>query len=271
MTPRPDWAAAISKWLSWFATGAPAKDTVNLRRYQLARLATDHPHVGPWQVTAEDLAAWLAERDWGRETRRSYLAAVRSFYGHAHAHGIITVDPSRLLRRVPPAKRFPRAAPERVVDAALLRADKRQRLMLMLGSRHGMRRAEIAQVHSRDLVENFDGTWSLVVHGKGSKDRLLPLLGPTAAVLRALPAGWVFPNGFGSHLSPAYCGKLMSRAMAFEAVPHALRHRFATMAYRRSKDILNVRDLLGHANVATTQIYVSADDRESRSVLESAA
>ena len=218
-----------------------------------------------------DLERWLAGKDWGRETRRSYLAALRSFYGWAHAHGIITTDPSRLLRSVPPLKRFPRPAPERVVNAALVRGDKRQHLMLMLGSRHGMRRAEIAQVHSRDLVENLDGSWSLVVHGKGNKDRVVPLLGVTAAELRARPAGWVFPNGLGSHLSPAHTGKLMSRAMAHEAVPHALRHRFATIAYRRSLDILIVRDLLGHANVATTQIYAQADDSKSRNVLELAA
>jgi integrase/recombinase XerC len=187
------WQTAVNDWLMWINSGAVSRHTLQLRRYQLTRAASALP-CGPWEITPEHLQAWLADQNWRPETRRSYLAALRSFFGWAHAHGSIAADPSRLLRRVKSTKGRPRPASERIVNGALDRADDRARLMIMLGSRHGLRRGEICQVHTSDVVEDLDG-WSLVVHGKGGKDRTVPLLDDVARVLRALPAGWAFPNG----------------------------------------------------------------------------
>ena len=270
MNPRQEWHQASKAWLTWISSGVVSRNTLYLRKYQLGRIGDAMLPRGPWAVTPEHLQGWLAVQDWSAETRRSYLAALRSFYGWAHAHGVIDTDPSRLLRRVKAVKGRPRPAPEKVVDAALVRADARQHLMIMLGSRHGLRRGEICRVHTGDLVEDLDG-WSLVVHGKGGKVRTVPLLDDVARVLRRCPQGWVFPNGYGSHLSPAHTGKLMVRAMGHEATAHQLRHRFATRAYQGSLDILNVQRLLGHENVATTQIYAAPAESQLRRVLGMAA
>lgn len=73
--------------------------------------------------------------------------------------------------------------PDQAYRAALLAADDRERLILRMGAEVGMRRAEVAQAHSRDLVEDLTG-WSIVAHGKGGRDRLLPLPDSLAAALR---------------------------------------------------------------------------------------
>ena len=266
---RHQWQAATNDWLMWINSGAVSRHTVQLRRYQLTRAAGAMP-CGPWEITPEHLQAWLSRQEWSPETRRSYLAALRSFFGWAHAHGLMVTDPSRLLRKVKSTKGRPRPATERTVDRALGRADTRQHLMIMLASRHGLRRGEICQVNTGDVVEDLDG-WSLEVHGKGDKTRVVPLNDDVARVLRAMPAGWVFPNGLGGHLSAAHTGKLMVRAMQHEATAHQLRHRFATRAYQGSLDILNVQRLLGHENVATTQIYARPAESEMRNVMRWAA
>lgn len=264
------WRAAIQGWMNWYAAGGAPATTIELRTYQLVRIAKHFGDRDPWTVTTDELAAWLAEHRWSRETLRSYRAALRSFYGWGHASGLIETDPARLLRRVPATIGVPRPAAEHLISDALHRSDDRMWLMLMLGSRHGMRRGEIARVSTRDLRVDEDG-WSLVVHGKGTKERIIPLLAEVARVIRDAPPGWLFPNGMGTHLTPAHVGVLMRRALDGEATAHQLRHRFATRTYQATKDIRAVQELLGHASVATTQRYTKVADNALRIAVQSAA
>lgn len=266
------WSSHCSDWLNWLHAGAVSQQTVSLRRYQMGRFATDHAHRSPWQLEPADLAKWLASHEWSPETLRSYRAAIRSFYGWAHASGLTSSDPSRLLRRVttPPPK--PRPAPESVVTGALHCADARAWLMLMLGSRHGLRRGEIAKVHTDDVRDSPDGVgYDLLVHGKGNKLRTVPLLDEVALVIRKCSNGWVFPNGKGTHLTAAHVGVLLRRLLASGVTPHQLRHRFASKAYQATHDIRAVQELLGHASVATTQRYVAVADDALRRAVHSAA
>ena len=264
------WRSAIKTWTNWYAAGGAPKTTIELRTYQLSRLAKHFNGQGPWDVTTDELAAWLAEHQWSRETLRSYRAALRGFYGWAHASGLIEQDPARLLRRVPATIGVPRPAAETVINDALRRADERAWLMLMLGSRHGMRRGEIARVSTRDLQVDEHG-WSLIVHGKGGKDRVVPLMPDVARMIRDAQPGWVFPNGMGSHLTPAHVGVIFRRALDGVATAHQLRHRFATRTYQATKDIRAVQELLGHASVATTQRYTKVADNALRIAVQSAA
>lgn len=264
-----NWCTEIKGWTDWYAAGGAPKTTIELRRYQLTRLALSFPDRDPWTITSDELASWMAGHQWSRETLRSYRAALRTFYGWAHASGMIESDPARLLRKVPAVPGVPRPAAECTISDALHRADERAWLMLMLGSRHGMRRGEIARVSTRDL--RVDGpNWSLIVHGKGGKDRQIPLLAEVARTIRDAPAGWLFPNGKGTHLTPAHVGKLVRRALEGEATAHQLRHRFATRTYQATRDIRAVQELLGHASVATTQRYTKVTDDALRAVLMTA-
>jgi len=265
-----NWTTARTEWLRHLRTADASPETIRLRRYQLMRIADGMPP-NPWSVTARQLEEWFSVQPWSRETRRSYLAAVRSFYRWAISHDLTGVDPTTRLPRIPPARALPRPATERAIDKALERADDRQHLMIMLASRHGLRRGEIARINTGDMVESIRGGWQLRVHGKGGKDRVLPLFPDAARVILEQEPGWLFPNGKGSHLTPGHVGVLITRALPVGVTPHQLRHRFATVVYRRTKDILNLQELLGHASVATTQRYAAPDEDEVRAVLMSAA
>lgn len=142
--------------------------------------------------------------------------------------------------------------------------------MLQLAASAGLRCREIALVHSDDLVRDLAG-WSLIVHGKGDRTRHVPLTEDLALELRTYE-GWVFPGQIDGHLSAAYVSKLLSRVLP-GATAHQLRHRFATRAYQLGgRDIRAVQELLGHASVATTQIYTGVDqDSLRRAALAAAA
>lgn len=258
----------LSAWLTWLAASDLAPLTMRLRGYQLTRFAVRHPQL--LTVTTDDLTAWLGRAGWSTETRRSQLAALRSFYGWAHASGRIVADPSRLLPRIRHSQHKARPAPDRAVKVAMIASDKRTRLMLTLADRQGLRRGEIALVHSGDIFEDLGG-WSLRVHGKGRKDRDVPLDDDVADQLRALPAGWAFPGRLDGHLSADYVGVLMARALPGELTAHTLRHKFATKAYAATHDLASVQELLGHASPETTRLYVQLPREALRAAVRGAA
>lgn len=164
------------------------------------------------------------------------------------------------MRAAAPA---PRPAPDAVWSAAMAGADPRVRLMLRLAAEAGLRRAEIARVHRRDLTRGAAGA-ELLVHGKGAKLRVVPL-GDDLAVAIAAADGFLFPgDDEGGHLSPRWVGKLMAGALPDHWTAHTLRHRFATRAYRGSRNLRAVQVLLGHSSGATTERYTAVDDDEIR-------
>lgn len=233
MSDDTGWSAAIAEWQTWMRAAGRPETTRGLRVYQLRRFADAHPE-GPWSVTTDGILRWLAQEGWAAETRRSFRAALRTFYGWAHASGRLDHNPAGLLPPIRPARHAPRPAPERAVADALLSADDRQRLMVLLAVREGLRRGEIARVHSDDLIEEAGG-WSLRVHGKGDKIRVVPLSDDVALELMVLPSGWAFPGQVDGHLSPEYVGKLVSRLLPDGWTTHTLRHRFATNAYAQRR------------------------------------
>ena len=258
----------IALWTAWLLARDLSSQTIRLRSYQLARFAESHPQL--LALGVDELTAWLARPGWSTDTRRSQLAALRSFYGWAHATGRIKADPSRLLPRIRQSQHMARPAPDRAVKVAMIAADKRTRLMLTLGVRQGLRRGEIALVHSDDLMEDLTG-WTLRVHGKGRKDRDVPLADDVAARLLSLPKGWAFPGETCGHLSAGHVGVLMARALPGDLTAHTLRHAFATKVYRNTRDLLAVQELLGHASPETTRHYVQLPEDSLRRAVESAA
>jgi len=81
---------------------------------------------------------------------------------------------------------------------------------------------------------------------------------------------WLFPGDEDGHLSPRWVGKLMAGALPDHWTAHTLRHRFATRAYRGSRNLRAVQTLLGHSSVATTERYTAVDDAEVRAAAMSA-
>lgn len=81
-----------------------------------------------------------------------------------------------------------------------------------------------------------------------------------AGQLAAAPPGWLFPNGLGGHLTPGHVGRLASAALPDGWTLHTCRHRAGTDWYSVARDIRAVQELLGHASVATTQLYTQIQD-----------
>ena len=254
MTIHQEWRVAIDDYLgAQRAAGAPLT-TCATRRAHLEHLARRIDAL-PWALTGDELVAWCGQQDWERETRRGRRTTFRSFWGWAVASGRTTTNPALELPRVPAGTPRARPTPDRVYKEGLVAARARDRIILRLAAELGLRRAEIAQVHSRDLVEDLFG-WSLVVHGKGGKQRIVPLPDGLARTLRDLPDGYAFPGDDGGHLSPRWVGKIASQLLPGEWTLHTLRHRFATLAYDVDRDVFVVQELLGHASPATTRRYV---------------
>lgn len=262
------WDMALGGWNEWLIAAGRPESTINLRLYQLRRFAAAHPD--PWAVTQANLVGWLGQPGWAAEYRRSHRSALRGFYGWACASGHADNNPAALLPPIKPGQYRPRPTPEEIVGAALDETvDTRVQLMVLLAASQGMRRGEIAQVHSRDLSRDLYG-WSLRVHGKGDKERVIPLQEEVASRLQAIP-GWAFPGQVGGHLSPRWVGTLIKRALSGGWTAHTLRHRFATVAYHGSRDLLAVQELLGHARPETTRRYVQMPNEALRAAISHAA
>jgi integrase len=95
------------------------------------------------------------------------------------------------------------------------------------------------------------------VHGKGGRERVVPLTSDLWRALNRAPKGWVFPNGKGGHLTSGHVGVLLRRILPKGTTPHMLRHYAASeLADDPSITMFDIRDWLGHASLVTTQRYV---------------
>lgn len=264
------WAEPLLGWTYALRAAGRSENTITTRTDHLRRLARAFPP-GPWELTGSRLVVWAGQQAWSRETRRSVYASVRGFYRWAAQSGLVDASPAAALPSVRPEEPSPRPIPERLYMAALLDANDRDELILRLAGEVGMRRAEIAQVHvGRDMVEDLDG-WTLIVHGKGGKDREVPLPPHLAATMRLRGRGWLFPGDDHGHLSARWIGKLGTRALPEHWTLHPLRHRFSSVSFELDRDLMTLRDLLGHASVATTQRYVRVRDEAKRRLVMSVA
>ncbi|WP_197682562.1 tyrosine-type recombinase/integrase [Jiangella sp. DSM 45060] len=251
------------------AAGQP-DSTIKTRTAHTKRLARVFSPTGPWEITGEQLVTWAGTQRWAAETRRSYYASFRKFYGWGFGSGRTSANPALTLPSVQPGQPCPRPTPDRVYREALLAAGRRERLMVRLAEEQGMRRGEVAVSHADDLIEDLAG-WSLIVHGKGGKTRIVPLLDTIAAELLALGPGYFFPGRVNGHLSAEYVGKLIARIMPGTWTMHSLRHRFASKAYAVDRDLFTLQELLGHANPNTTRVYVHVADDTRRALVHAAA
>jgi integrase/recombinase XerD len=207
------------------------------------------------------------------------VVAVRGFHKFAVADGLAQVDPAGGVKPPTPAKRLPKALPLSDVEAILEAAGApgttlalRDRALLEVLYGTGARISEAVGLDVDDIDE-VDGT--VLLRGKGSKERLVPLgsyarEALAAYVVRARPelvaagakpiGGALFLNARGGRLSRQSAWTVLTKAADRAGVdrdvsPHTLRHSFATHLLDGGADVRVVQELLGHASVTTTQIY----------------
>lgn len=258
------WETHISAWSRHLRAAGRPRSTVRLRIYHVRALARACRGTSPLTITAGDLEGWLGRDGWKPATRRSCRSSLVVFFRWLHGSGRRSDDPALMLPPVSQPRGKPRPAPREVILRALTRADDRTRLILMLAAHEGLRRGEIAAVHTRDLVTDVVGEDCLRVTGKGGHTRLVPLAPGVAAELRRREPGYVFPGRINGHLSAEHVGVLARRVLPQGWTLHTLRHHFASAAYSVERDLRAVQELLGHASVATTQIYTAIPDGAKR-------
>ena len=270
-TPPPaPWAHLLTEFLTHLAARGYSPQTIDSRRQQLSRFARAMDPLTPATVAEKDVEAYFAAQAWSRETGRSAQSALRSFFSWSVKCGHRPDQPMQLppIKASRPAPR-PAAVPD-VLDA-IQRSHPRTSLMIRLGVELGIRRGEIAKIHvGRDLLRQWDGTWSLVVHGKGAQNRIMPLPNQLTEAIWNFnrdAGGYLFPGQIDGHLSARRVGELVSEALPPGVTCHMLRHAFATQITDMYSDILMTQNLLGHTSPATTIRYVQPNTSAAKAAV----
>jgi integrase len=264
------WETAVNGWVGWLRAGGKSPTTIDLRRSQVRFIARTTRTKHPRDVTEDQLVQLCGAQRWSNEHRRGTRTSLISFFNYCMRNQVVEVNPAVGLPVVPNDKPRPRPAPEKVWHDLLASAPPRELLMIRLAGEAGLRRAEVAQLRRNDLMEDPRGC-CLIVHGKGNKQRIVPVSDSLADAIRGYcEQGYLFPNWHGGQLKPGTVGVLIAEMMPKGYTMHTLRARFATMAYRGSRNIRAVQMLLGHASVATTERYTAVDDDEIRAAMMAA-
>lgn len=259
------WRKSINGWTDTLRAAGLSAQTIKSRRYKMVHLAALLMPSGPEDVTTEQIVQAFARQQWKPETRKAYRNTISSFFRWLHKSGRRSDDPSLDVPRVKKPHAHPRPCPDRYIAAAMKMATTSERLMIRLGAECGLRRGEIARVHSDDVVADSAGR-SLIVRGKGDKQRIVPLPDDLAGIIMDA-RGYLFPGRFGGHVEESYIGDHISRLLPDGYAAHTLRHRFATTAYAATHDLFVVAELLGHESVETTEHYVAMPDGRLREAM----
>lgn len=239
-------------------------------------LAAEHGHVTLQTAGEPEMTAYVAARGRGRASSANRrLAAFRRFYGWALREHHVNADPTLRLRTAKQAARFPSTLSEKQVEALLGAPDLsqplglRDRTMLELMYASGLRVSELVGLKTIEVGLN-EGV--VRVFGKGSKERLVPFGGEAQdwitrylaearpALMGARAADALFVTARGDGMTRQAFWYLIKRYALLADVhaplsPHTLRHAFATHLLDHGADLRAVQQLLGHADISTTQIY----------------
>jgi integrase/recombinase XerD len=280
-TPDPD----LDGFLALLATRR-APRTVEAYRRDLAQLSAWRQ--GPvGETTTAELERWLAElRAAGiaASTVARRVAALRSFFRHQMLLGTRDDNPAAALQLPRRTRKLPRtlspAEAERLIDAANGTTPRamRDRALVELMYGAGLRVSEATGLHRRsvDLEERL-----VRALGKGSKERIVPLGRPAIDALRRYIAMGrphldrrnrpeLFLNARGGPLTRAGAFLILRRLAEKAGLepqrvhPHLLRHSFATHLLEGGADLRSVQEMLGHADLSTTELYTHVSDRRRR-------
>ena len=258
------------------AEAGAARNTLSAYRRDLEAASET---VGSLGAAGSSELAKLGEAwsDLARSTVARRSAALRRFYGFLFDEGLRPDDPSAALPRPTLERPLPRILEPEEVDAMFREVEARAAsgqplalrnlalLELLYGS--GMRATELVSLPRRAVRP---GQPFVMLTGKGGKERLVPVSSRAAAAVAAwiphVPGGsaWTFPGGK-AHLSRVRLFQLVREMGALAGIspdrvsPHVLRHAFATHLLAGGADLRVLQSLLGHADIATTQIYTHVD------------
>jgi integrase/recombinase XerD len=280
-----DWDLALDNFLAHCgAEKGLASASLEANRFDLARLrrwSEAEGLISPAAVSDHHLRAFLLESagDLAPASRARLLSTLRSFFRFLVAEDLATVDPSSTLIAPRKGKKLPAVLTVKQVERLLgavvgaQPADLRDRAILEVLYGCGCRVSELCGLDVTDL-DHSEAT--LRLRGKGRKQRLVPVGEPALEAmglyLRAgrpelvgqVPTAALILNQRGGRLSRISVWNLIKRAGAAAGLPermspHTLRHTYATHLLEGGADLRVVQELLGHADIGTTEIYTHID------------
>lgn len=244
-----------------------AESTIRLRMRDIEQLRRVYPD--PLTVTEQDLVDYLAsKKTLGASALGNVRASLRKFYRWAKKNNYVKKNPAKALDRINVPRVIARLAPDDDIAVSLIGAPDDEQAMILLGRLACLRLAEITGLHS-SMREND----LLRVVGKGSKMRMVPINDELMTILLRLEringGGYYFPGRFGGHVHTTTIYTKIQARTGWN--PHSLRHAGATAAYRATKDLRAVQELLGHASLATTERYLHVGLDEVRAAAQGTA
>jgi integrase/recombinase XerC len=247
----------FAEWMSRSGVEGPAGiDRLQLRRY----------------------LAYLGTRQLARASIARKAAALRCYFSWQVRQGHRDSDPARSLRAPSGGGRLPRVLSSGEVTSLLdvptgTPVDRRDVAVLELLYAAGLRVSELCGLDRGDI--DLRGR-TVTVLGKGSKQRRVPIHDAAVDALAAWfdggrddmdgPSEAAFVNRRGARLGPRDVRRILDRRSASPTHPHALRHTYATHLLDGGADLRVVQELLGHASLATTQVYTHVSKERLRAV-----
>ncbi len=264
-----------------------SENTLVAYRRDLERLAAEvgeaWADIEPHHISM--CTAQLRAKGLSPRTLQRALSSVRRFFAHLEKKGVVAANPAANARAPKSRNKLPRTLDaDRTAQLFKFEAktgrDKRDLAMLELFYGSGVRLAELVGIDLKDL--DLPGGF-VTVTGKGNKTRQIPLGGPCVAAIE----NWLAERGPVGVDAPLFTGRgerRISRSTVQKRLkrlggaqlgsnvlhPHMLRHSFASHLLESSGDLRAVQELLGHADIATTQIYTHLDFQHLAKVYDAA-
>ena len=269
-----------------------SENTVESYRFDLQRLLSfcnQHRVESIASITPDHLSRYiqvLFEIGFAPSSIQRTMASLRSYFGFVASEGEITTDPTELLQSPRAVRYLPSVLTvdevERILNAVNTdkRGGLRDRAMLETLYATGMRVSELAAFAGEQILHDDE---IVRVTGKGSKERLVPIgkvalhwiekycMDERPGYVRPGSDSTVFLNNRGGRFSRMGIWKMLrfhtvKAGITGEVSPHTFRHSFATHLLEGGADLRTVQEMLGHANIVTTEIYTHVDREYLREV-----
>jgi integrase len=242
-----------------------APRTIDIRRQTLTRIDESLP-LGLESANADELREWIYRDNWAPNTRASYWTSANAFFAWAtrSIDPHLSFNPMDLLSPPTSERGLPRPITDDQLARILRDAAEPYRTWSILAAYEGMRCCEISRGDREHISQAETWIWK----GKRGKPRIVPTHPTAWTAVQDLPAGPLARRATGVRINPKHvsqdASEYLSDMLSESVGLHRLRHWFATTLRRAGKDILVIKELMGHSSLTTTQIYALVPDEERR-------
>jgi site-specific recombinase XerD len=261
--------------LNWLRTRGLRESTIYQRRNAIFRFR-ESVGCSPLEASREQVEAWWSRLPGTPHTRCVELSHIKSFIKWGIKQELTSEDTTARIERPKVPRRLPRPISEEQLKLALGNADARMRFMLCLAAFGGLRCCEIALVEWGDVRSSPDGPLLSIPEGKGGHSRVVPLHPDAHAAMEQMAGvrrGRVLKrlDGRPGPVTASRVSKEINEylhGLGVSDTAHSLRHRFGTVLFHASKDIVLTKNMMGHQSISTTSGYVALDASRAKEMID---